>query len=136
MDPKSLFKELKRRNIYKVGVVYAITAWVVVQIASVASGAFGAPSWVMKMIITVVLLGFPVVLVFAWAFEITPDGIQRTAEVDTDESISHKTSRKLNYWIIGLLAGAVILLLAERIWFAGSYTTENTAITEIGRAHV
>lgn len=130
MDPKSLFREIKRRNIYKVGVVYAITAWVIVQVASVASGTFGAPPWVMKMLITILLLGFPVALVFAWAFEITPDGIQRTAEVDTDESISHKTGRKLNYWIIGLLAGAVVLLLAERIWFAGSYAAGDAALTD------
>ncbi|MDZ7772679.1 MAG: hypothetical protein U5K31_08075 [Balneolaceae bacterium] len=124
MNLRSLFGELKRRNIYRVGVVYAITGWVVVQIASVASEAFGAPAWVMKMLITLVVLGFPVALVFAWAFEITPDGIQRTAEVESDESVSRQTGRKLNYWIIGMLAGAVVLLLAERIWLAGSSSGE------------
>jgi hypothetical protein len=74
MNIRSFFKELKRRNIYRVAVVYAITGWFVVQIAEIAAIAFGATPWVMKMIITVVLLGFPTTLIVTWAFEVTPDG--------------------------------------------------------------
>lgn len=119
---KSIFKEFRRRNIYKVAIAYGITAWVVVQVASIASNAFGAPAWVMKMIITLLLLGFPVVLIFAWAFEITPDGIKRTKSVAKSDSITNYTGRKLNYWIIGLLSTAVLFLLVERFWLGGSNT--------------
>lgn len=120
MGVQSFFKELRRRNVYKVAIAYGITGWVVVQIASLAASAFGAPSWVMKMIITVAFLGLPVALVFAWAFEITADGIKRTAEIAKPDSISEHTGRKLNYWIIGLLSAALLILLVDRFWVTNS----------------
>ncbi len=86
MNLNTFFRELKRRNIYKVAVVYAVTGWIVVQAASIAADAFGAPPWVLKMIVFAVILGFPLAMVFTWAFEITAKGVSRTpADVSRKE---------------------------------------------------
>ncbi|HET6527390.1 MAG TPA: hypothetical protein VFG39_01430 [Balneolaceae bacterium] len=111
---KSFFNELKRRNIYKVAIAYGITGWVIVQMASIAADAFGAPGWVMKMIITVVLLGFPVAIILAWAFEITPNGIKRTQE--TPGTKSFQGGKKLKYGFICLLAAGALFLLSNKLW--------------------
>src|SRR5210317_1313767 len=103
----SLIAELKRRNVFRVGVAYAIVAWLLVEVASVVLPTFEAPEWVLKVFTFFLILGFPVALVFAWAFELTPEGIKREADVDRTESITHLTGRKLDFAIIGLLAVAV-----------------------------
>src|SRR5438046_10048621 len=81
-DRPSFFSELKRRNVYKVAVAYAVVAWLLIQAASILLPTFEAPSWVMKVFVVLVALGFPIALVLAWAFEATPEGIKRTEEVD------------------------------------------------------
>src|SRR5260370_21763942 len=88
MNSGNFFAELKRRNVYKVAVAYAIVAWLLIQAASILFPTFEAPAWVMKVFVTAVILGFPVALVFAWAFEITPEGIKRADEVSPDESLT------------------------------------------------
>jgi len=71
---KHFFAELKRRNVYKVAVAYAVVAWLLIQAASILFPTFEAPPWVMKVFVAVIVLGFPIALVFSWAFEITPEG--------------------------------------------------------------
>jgi adenylate cyclase len=78
----SFFAELKRRNVYKVAVAYAVVSWLLIQAASIFFPAFDAPPWVMRVFIIVIIFGFPVALIFSWAFEITPEGIKRTEDVD------------------------------------------------------
>jgi hypothetical protein len=78
----SLIAELKRRDVFRVGAAYAIVAWLLVEVASVVLPTFEAPEWVMKVFTFLVILGFPLTLVIAWAFELTPEGIKREAEVD------------------------------------------------------
>src|SRR5205085_4508871 len=95
MSERSFFAELKRRNVYKVAVAYAVVAWLTIQAASIFLPAFDAPSWVMKIVIIVVIFGFPVALIFSWAFEITPEGIKRESEISPNESITHHTGRKI-----------------------------------------
>ena len=95
MNPKNFFGELKRRNVYKVAVAYAIVAWLLIQAASILFPTFEAPPWVMKVFVVVILFGFPVALVFSWAFEITPEGIKREKDVPPHESITPQTGRKL-----------------------------------------
>ncbi len=95
MNPKNFFAELKRRNVYKVAVAYAIVAWLLIQAASILFPTFEAPAWVMKVFVTAVLLGFPVALILAWAFELTPDGIKRAEDIAPNESITRKTGRRL-----------------------------------------
>src|SRR5437773_7749524 len=91
----NFFAELKRRNVYKVAVAYAVVAWLLIQAASIFLPAFDAPSWVMKIFIIVIIFGFPVALIFSWAFEITSEGIVRESEVAPNESITRHTGRKI-----------------------------------------
>jgi serine/threonine-protein kinase len=95
MNPGNFFAELKRRNVYKVAVAYAVVAWLLIQAASILFPAFDAPPWVMKVVIVLIALGFLPALVFSWAFEITPEGIKRESEVAPNESIAGRTGRKL-----------------------------------------
>jgi len=111
----SLIAELKRRNVFRVGVAYAIVAWLLVEVASVVLPTFDAPGWVMKVVTFLVLLGFPLALILAWAFELTPEGIKRDTAVDPAESVTSKTSRKLDFAIIGLLAIAVVYFAVDKI---------------------
>jgi TolB-like protein/Flp pilus assembly protein TadD len=109
----SLVAELKRRNVFRVGVAYAIVAWLLVEVASVVLPTFEAPEWVMKVFTFLLVLGFPIALIFAWAFELTPEGIKRETAVDPGESITKQTGRKLDFAIIGLLALAVVFMFVD-----------------------
>ena len=100
-----LLQEMKRRNVVRVGVAYIIVGWVVVQIGQLLFESFGTPDWVIKTVIVLIGLGFPFALLFAWAFELTPDGLKKTREVDVTSSITPKTGQKLNYVIIASLVG-------------------------------
>jgi len=109
----SLIAELKRRNVFRVGVAYAIVGWLLIEVSSVLLPTFGAPDWVMKAFSSLVILGFPLTLVIAWAFELTPQGIKRENEIDPAESITHRTGRKLDFAIIGLLVLGVIFMFVD-----------------------
>jgi TolB-like protein len=113
-EKPSFFAELKRRNVYKVAVAYLVVAWLLIQAASIFFPAFEAPGWVMKAVICAILLGFPIALILAWAFELTPEGIKRTEEVAPQESITHRTGRKIDFVIIGVFALVIALLLYDR----------------------
>ncbi len=110
----SLIAELKRRNVFRVGVAYAIVAWLLVEVASVVLPTFEAPEWVMKVFTFLVILGFPLAVILAWAFELTPEGIKRETAVDPGESITHVTGRKLDFAIIGLLNLAVAYFAVDK----------------------
>jgi TolB-like protein/Tfp pilus assembly protein PilF len=110
MNPHNFFAELKRRNVYKVAVAYAVVAWLLIQAASILFPTFEAPAWVMKVFVSLLVLGFPVALVFSWAFEITPEGIKRESEVEPNKSISRHTGRKIVALTIGLAVVAAGLL--------------------------
>ena len=107
----SFFEELKRRNVVRVALAYIITAWLIAQVADLALDAFAAPDWVMKTILLVLLIGFPLAIVFAWAFEKTPDGIKLEKNVDRSQSITNMTGKKMDRGIIVALAIAVVFLL-------------------------
>lgn len=107
----SLFAELKRRNVVRVGIAYAVIAWVIAQIAEFAFENFGAPDWVLKTVVVLLLLGLPLVLLFAWAFELTPEGLKREKDVDRSQSITAQTGHKLDRTII-------VVLLVALAWFA------------------
>src|SRR3954454_17182572 len=81
----SFFTELRRRNVYKVAVAYAVVGWLLIQAASILFPTYEAPPWVMKVFIALVAAGFPIALVIAWAFELTPEGLKRTEDVSPDE---------------------------------------------------
>ena len=103
----SLFEELKRRNVIKVAIAYLVVAWLVMQFTDVVLNNIEAPGWVFQVIMLVLGIGFLYAMFFAWAFELTPDGLKREHEVDRSQSISHITGRKLDYLIIAILVVAL-----------------------------
>nr|MBA3762689.1 tetratricopeptide repeat protein [Chthoniobacterales bacterium] len=111
MNPRNFFSELKRRNVYKVAVAYAIVAWLLIQAASIILPTFDAPGWVMKVLIAALAIGFPLAVILAWAFEITPEGIVRAEDVLPNESITRRTGRKLTAVIVvvGLIATGLLV---------------------------
>ena len=109
----NFFSELKRRNVYKVAVAYAVVAWLLLQAASIFLPAFDAPPWVMKIFIIVIIFGFPVALIFSWAFEITPEGIKLESEIEPNRSIKRRTGRKIVAMTIALAVVAAGLFVYQ-----------------------
>ena len=97
------FTELKRRNVFKVGGAYLVLTWVLIQVTVAAVPAFGMPEWVDTVVFFFCILGFPFALFFAWAFEVTPEGIKKESDISPDGSIAAHSGRKLDFVIIGLL---------------------------------
>ena len=110
----SLLTELKRRNVFRVAVAYAVIAWVLAQVADLAFDNFGTPEWVGKTVLFILVLGFPLAIFFAWAFEMTPEGVKKEKDVDRSQSITHQTGRKLEFLIVGMLVVAIGWLLVDK----------------------
>src|SRR5437899_347192 len=115
MNPRNFFAELQRRNVYKVAIAYAIVAWLLLQAASILFPTFEAPPWTMKVFVAVIALGFPIALILAWAFELTPEGIKRAEDVDLSKSVKRKTGRKLDFFIIAVLLLVIAILVFQRL---------------------
>jgi TolB-like protein/Flp pilus assembly protein TadD len=113
MNQRNFFAELKRRNVYKVAVAYAVVAWLLIQAASILFPTFEAPTWVMKIFVAVIVLGFPLALVLSWAFEITPEGIKLESEVAANQSISRRTGRRIVGITIALAVIAAGLMIFQ-----------------------
>lgn len=107
MDFKKFFAELQRRNVYKVGIAYCVVSWLLIQIATQTFPVFEIPNWATRMVVFLLLLGLPVALVLAWAYELTPEGLQRTDEIDPNKPITRRTGRTLNFVIIGVLLAVI-----------------------------
>lgn len=103
----SFFNELKRRNVFKVTIAYVVLAWLVMQVADVILNNIEAPGWVFHVLLLFLSIGLPFSVFFAWAYEMTPEGLKREHEIDRDQSITQKTGRKLDYAIIGVMALAL-----------------------------
>ncbi len=110
----NLFGELKRRNVFRVGAAYVVAAWLVLQVLDLVLENIGAPVWIMQLALAIIALGFPIVLAFAWAFELTPEGVKRERNVDRSRSITAQTGHRLDRLIMVILVIAVGLLLADR----------------------
>jgi len=110
----SIYTELSRRNVFRVGIAYAVASWVLLQIVDVISPIFELPAWAPKLIFVILAIGLVPALIFAWAFEMTPEGLKKESEVDRSASIVSATGHKLNLVITGFLILAVALLLVER----------------------
>src|SRR5438132_9140790 len=123
-EKPSFFAEVKRRNVYKVAVAYAVVGWVIAQIATQIFPFLEIPNWVVRLVIVLIAIGFPIALVIAWAFEATPEGIKRTEDVDLD---AQKRAPKKHAWIYVIVIGAAISIA---LFFLGRYTAGNkTAAT-------
>ena len=124
MNLNNFFAELKRRNVYKVAVAYAVVGWLLVQIATQVFPFFEIPNWGVRLIVLLILVGFPVALVIAWAFELTPEGLQRTEAADSTPA---PRSRRHAWILIVLIAGAMSLGL----FFLGRFTAPNGGRSEV-----
>src|SRR5437868_12299952 len=111
----SFFSELKRRNVYKVAVAYAVVVWLLIQAASILFPTYEAPAWVMKVFVAIVALGFPIALVIAWAFEMTPEGIKRTEDVAPNEVVPQWSRRKFVALIVTIALIAAGLLTFQLV---------------------
>jgi serine/threonine-protein kinase len=105
MASRNFFTELKRRNVYKVAVAYLVASWLVVQIATQVFPFFDIPNWAVRLVVLILILGFPAALIFSWAFEITPEGIKRESEIGPGKSVTRKTGRKL----VGLTVALAVI---------------------------
>jgi len=114
----SLFSELKRRNVIKVAVAYIIVAWLLLQVADTLGPALRLPDWFVSGVTFVLIIGFPLALIFAWAFELTPEGLKLEREVDREQSITRRTGRKLDVITIALLAAALVYFAFDKFVLA------------------
>jgi len=110
-----LFSELKRRNVFRVALLYVVASWLMLQVTDVGVSLLGLPDWTGKFVFFILLIGFPLVLLFSWAYEITPEGLKREKEVDRNESITAETAHKLNTAVIVLLVLAIGGLIVDRL---------------------
>jgi TolB-like protein/Flp pilus assembly protein TadD len=114
MEKPSFFAELKRRNVLRAAVFYVGAVWALAQGISQLGPSIGAPEWATRWFLVAAVIGFPFWIAFAWFYEFTPQGLKRESEIDPTDSIAHRTGRKLDFAIIGVLAFAVVLLLTDR----------------------
>src|SRR6516165_9986176 len=112
-EKPSFFAELKRRNVYKVAVAYAIVGWLLVQIATQVFPFLEIPNWIVRLVIVLVAIGFPIALIIAWAFELTPEGLKRTEDVDPQQRSRSHT------WIYVVVIGAAV---SVGLFFIGRYS--------------
>ena len=124
MKSGNFFAELKRRNVYKVAVAYAVVAWLLIQAASIFFPAFDAPQWMTKIFIIVIIFGFPVALIFSWAFEVTPEGIKFESEIEPSKSIKRRTGRKIVAVTIALGVVAAGLFVYQLVQQRSTITPE------------
>ena len=116
----NFFTELKRRNVYKIAVAYAVVGWLLVQIATPVFPFFEIPNWTVRLIVLAIVIGFPIALVLAWAFELTPEGLKRAEDVN----LATQPRSKSHGWIYVVVIGAAI---SVSLFFLGRYTVGNSA---------
>jgi TolB-like protein len=122
-----MISELKRRNVLRMAVLYAVAAWLIVQVAGVIIDLANLPDKVGPVVLGLLAIGFPIALIFSWVYEITPGGIKLDEDVDQSESITNTTGRRVDFIVISLLCAAVILFAYDKWWISGS-TNKSIAV--------
>ncbi len=125
-DAMSFFEELKRRNVFRVGIAYAVLGWLLLQVTDIVVPILELPEWVAKLVLFLLLIGLPVVLFFAWAFELTPEGVKREKDIDRNQSIAPQTGKKLDRMIILVMGAVIAFLLIERFYISDPLPAEKT----------
>ena len=125
----SFIDELKRRNVFRIALAYTIVAWLIAQVTELAFDSFGTPDWAIKTVLFLLIIGFPLALLFAWAFEFTPDGLKREKDVNRSESITPQTGRKLDYSIIAALVLALAYFAADKFLLDPTWDVEELQTT-------
>src|SRR5437667_2960337 len=116
MEPRKFFAELKRRNVYKVAIAYAVVAWLLMQVATQVFPFLEIPNWAIRLVIMLIVIGFPIALIIAWAFELTPEGLKRTESAD---ELPKKAPRNRAWIYVVIIAGAI----SVGVFFLGRYTS-------------
>ena len=111
-----LFSELKRRNVFRMAVLYVVAAWLILQVADVVIGLGILPEWIGPLVFALLLVGFPIAVVLAWFYEITPEGIAREEDVDRTVAPAGVAGRRIDFIVIAMLAAAVILFAYDKWW--------------------
>src|SRR3954447_10976643 len=115
MEPGKFFRELRRRNVFRIGEGYGIVGWLIIQVATSTFPILEIPSWCVRLVIVLVVLGFPVAMILGWAYELTPEGLMRTEDVAPTEAARRPVTQRLNFTIIAVLACAVAYLVYQRL---------------------
>jgi TolB-like protein/Tfp pilus assembly protein PilF len=131
-----IWTELARRNVIRVGALYAVAGWILLQVADILFGLLDIPGWGLRLVLGLLLLGFPLVLIFSWVYEMTPEGLKREVDVDRNQSITPNTGRKIDRMIIAGLVVVVLVLIADRVLFMPSPAAPDQAIEETDPAPV
>ena len=105
--------ELQRRNVIKVCVLYAVAGWLLLRLAALATLFLGAPVWFTKAFFIILLVGFPVAVIFSWVYEITPHGLKLETDVEAGKSITQQTGKRIDHLIIAVVIGAIAMLLMD-----------------------
>ena len=121
----SFVAELRRRNVFKVGLAYMAMAWLLLQVGDTVFPAFGAPAWALRALIVFLVAGLPFVIMIAWVFELTPEGVKRTDDLPADSNFTRQTGRKLDFVIIVFLSLALITVVIDR------YVIERSLVPEV-----
>jgi adenylate cyclase len=127
----SFVNELKRRNVFRVAIAYLAGAWLLTEVAGTLFPAFGIPDWGVRFVVIVLALGFVPALIISWAYELTPEGLKREKEVVREVSISHFTAKRLDKITIGLIAMALVFILADRFWMSPRHTEQSVDSTVV-----
>jgi len=120
----SIIEELRRRNVFRVGIAYVVITWLLLQVADVVLNNIDSPDWVFRAILLVLVMGFPIAVLFAWAFEMTPEGLKKEKDVDRSQSITQTTAHKLDIVVIGLMVVALVYFAWDK--FLGGATDDAT----------
>jgi TolB-like protein len=125
----SFWKELSRRNVVKVGIAYAVAAWLIIHPVDIIFPILHLPEWSITLVAAILIILFPLVLIFSWIYEVTPKGLKRTKEVPVSKSITHLTGKRLNYIITGLLVVALGYFVFDKYFIShGSIETKQASI--------
>ena len=117
----SFFEELQRRNVIKATIAYVVVSWVIIQVISIVLPTIGAPDWVMKTLMTLLVMGFPLWVFFSWVYEVTPEGLKKTQQISNDQSISNTTNKRLNILIlVGIVAAIAVTIFKPSSGYVSS----------------
>jgi hypothetical protein len=121
----SFFKELKRRNVFRVAIAYVIISWLILQVGDILAPALYLPESVNTTLEFFLILGFPLAIFLAWAYELTPEGIKKEKDIDRTQSITHVTGRKLDFIIIGVMAVTLGYFAYDKLVLESSRHTQD-----------
>jgi TolB-like protein len=128
----SLYRELKRRNVFRVAIAYLALAWLVIEVAGTVFPVFGIPDWGVRLFVVAFALGFVPALIISWVYEITPEGLKREKEVVREASITHLTAKRLDVFTIGVVVVALAFILADRLWMSPRFAEQSVDLSPEG----